>query len=292
MIRHSPVSFSIYYSRQAWPTLLKNCLAPLIQELETTGICSQYTLSFSEEQGEHLRFVLHLQSTYLHKIPFYQSTIEAFLSAHPTKMMVKPLPLQDTFFLDLPNNSVYINIFKPDSPYTTQLNSDQTALIRKEISALMLNTFTDLIFDEESLFNFYLYLEIVALAVFGNLLNVTKALQADCEKLADRLPVAKLIRLKCEADNFIKNNLNDLKQVVALIAHGSFTADTKWLVSWLQICRQMTPTIEPISLFKDISMLICRHINFYHPKWNTLALLIMDGLLTNHINQSILQPKK
>ncbi|SDJ04453.1 hypothetical protein SAMN04487898_101160 [Pedobacter sp. ok626] len=291
MIRRSPISFSIYYSRQEWPNLLKNCLAPLIQELETAGICSQYTLSFCEEQGEHLRLVLHLQSTDLHQIPFYQSTIETFLSAHPTKRIIKPLPLQDTFFLDLPNNSVYLNIFKPNSTCTPQLNSDQTALIRKEISALMLDTFAEHMLDEESLFNFYLCLEIVALAVFGNPLNAAKVLQADCEKLADRLPVADLIRLQYEANKLIKTNLDDLNQMVTLIADGDCTADTEWLANWLQICRQMVPTVEPISIFKDISMLICRHINFYHPKWSTLALMVMNRLLTNYINQSILQPK-
>lgn len=291
MIRRSPISFSIYYSRQGWPSLLKNCLAPLIQQLETAGICNQYALYSCEEQGEHLRLVLYLQSIDLHKIPFFQSTIETFLSAHPTKRMIKPLPLHDTFFLDLPNNSVYINIFKPDSPSTPQLNFDQTDLIRKEISALMLDTFTDHILDEESLFNFYLCLEIVALAVFGNPLDAAKVLQADCEKLADRLPVADLIRLQYEANKLIKNNLDDLNQMVALIAHGDRTADTEWLANWLQICRQMARTVAPISIFKDISMLICRHINFYHPKWSTLALMVMNRLLTNHINQSILQPK-
>lgn len=284
---HSPINFSIYYSKQGWHNLLKNCLAPLIQQLETAGICSHYALYFCEDQGEHLRLVMYMRSTDLHKVPFYQSSIETFLSAHPTHKTNKPLPLHDSFFLDLPNNSVYINIFKSDSSPTAQLNSFQVTLIQKEISALMLDAFAEHSLDEDSLFNFFLCLEIVALAIFDTLSDAIIFLQADFEKLLHQLPVADLIRLEYEADNLINSNLSDLNQMVTLLVHGHGSADIKWLMGWLQVCSQLKAGTIPIDIFRDISMVICRHINFYHPKWSTLVLFVMNRLLTKYINQPV-----
>lgn len=281
MNKCAPIRLSIYYSRQAWPGLLKNCLTPLIQELKTTGICNEYALYFCEEQGEHLRLILHLTSADPQEILPYQATIETFLAAHPTQMITKQLPLHDAFFLDFPNNSIYINIFRPYSSHTAQLNFQQVALIRKEISALMLDAFADDMISQESLFNFYLCLKIVALAVFDNPLNAAKELQTGYEKLTNLLPTADLIHLEYEADNLIKSNCDDLNEMVALIAQGDYTADTEWLAAWLQTCREVSATKESINAFWDITLLVRQHINFHHTKWSALSLIIVNRLLSN-----------
>jgi len=286
MNRNHPTNIAIYYSKQRWTQLLKDCLAPLIQSLEKEGICNKYVLYFSEEQGEHIRLVLYLQEIASHMTSTYLAHIQRFLDTHPTQQPAKSLPFHDSFFLDLPNNRVYVNSFKRSFPYTTQLDSLQITSIRKEISSLMLDAFADNLVNRESLFNFYLCLEVVALAVFGNLLNAAKVLKADYEELAARLPAAGLIRLEYEADKLIKNNRADLDQMLALIIHGHYTAETEWLITWFKVCNQMAKAIEPLRLFRDISMLICQHINFYHAKWSALGLVTLNRLLSNQ-NKSI-----
>jgi|GEM_PF-3267309 len=286
MNRVYPLRFAIYYTRQGWPLLFKSCLLPLIQQLETAAVCNTYALYFSEEQGEHIRLELHLHPTASHKIPIYQSIIETFLAAHPTQRADKPLPLIDSFFLDLPNNSVYISSFKPHLSHTAQLPPQQGVLIRKEISALMLNTFAETTVNQNSLFNFYLCLEIIALSVFNDLQEAVNLLQTDCKKLAGHLPPTEVNRLKDEASKLIKNNHDDLDQMVILMQYDSSSADTQWLDGWRKTCREVAKTLEPLSLFREISMLICQQINFHHTKWSLLSLMTINNLLTNQ-NRSI-----
>ncbi|MBE8721369.1 lantibiotic dehydratase C-terminal domain-containing protein [Sphingobacterium pedocola] len=277
-----PLCFAIYYNRQAWSDLLKNCLAPILQQLKTESGYSGYTLYFCKEQGEHLRLELHLQSMDQQKIQLYQSTIEEFITAHPTQRLDKPLPIHDSFFLDLPNNSVYTNTFKPALPHTAHIAPPEVAFIRKEISALMLEAFAENPVDQDALFNFYLCLQIVALGVFGSPLStVAEILREDHKKLAARLPKEEVRRLELEADKLIKNNFADLNELLALAEYGHYSADTEWLWAWEQACKQISRTTAPMSLFRDINRSICQHIDLHRGKWSALGLTIIKSLITN-----------
>ncbi|TJZ50057.1 hypothetical protein FAZ15_21810 [Sphingobacterium olei] len=275
-----PLCFAIYYTRQGWSNLLKNCLETLVQQLQKEAGCKGYALYFCQEQGEHIRLELYVRPMAPQKIQLYQSTIEAFITAHPTLRPDKPLPLHDSFFLDLPNNSVYTNTFKPALPYTAHIAPPQVALIRKQISALMMEVFAENPMDQDALFNFYLCLQIVALAVFDSLLSAaSEVVHADYGKLTARLSKEEGSRLGVDADKLIKNNFDDLNELLALAEHGHYSSDTEWLSGWAQICRQIACTTAPAILFRDINRLICQHIDLHHGKWSALGLTVIKRLI-------------
>lgn len=281
-----PVCFAIFYNRNEWPLLLKKCLTPLIKLLKTEVDCVDYALYFSKEKGDHIRLELRLKqgASYIS----YQTLIETFLAEHPTTREEKTLPLYDSFFLDLPNNSLYTNIFKLHSSHSLSLASKQVSLIRMAVSDIMFDIFVDNEADQDSLFSFYLSMEIVALAVIKAPVNeVEKIVRDRYDKLSGQLSGKELLQLEYEVNKLVENNLDGLKEIFDLVAYGKYTDDTKWLTKWYQICRQMQGFENSFALFKEISMLIREHIDIHDVKWSTLNLATMNRLISNQKENTI-----
>lgn len=280
-----PLCSAIYYTRQGWSNLLKGCIGPLIQQMEKEGSRNDFALYFSEEQGEHIRLELYTKTMVTGKDAFLSGSIEKFLHAHPTIRREKPLPLRHSFFIDLPNNTVYTNCFKPIIPPTAGFSPVEVIQVRTAISALMLEAFAENEVDQASLFNFYLCLKMVSLSVFGNALDTAAdALLGEFNSITSRLSTAEYSRIAYEADQLVKSNRDDLNDLLIVAEQAVLTSDTEWLAAWYHICRELGGTRDPLRLFNDISMFIRQHINFREAKWNVLCMAVINLMLSEKNN--------
>lgn len=280
-----PLSFAIYYTRQGWSNLLKNCISPIIQQMEKESISCDFVLYFSDDQGEHIRLELYTNTMVPDREACLVATIEKFLHAYPTRRREKPLPLRHSFFIDLPNNTVYTNCFKPIIPPTAGFNPVEVIRLRTVISTMILEAFTENEVDQDSLFNFYLCLRMVSLSVFGGELDTAAdPLLSEFNSMASRLSVAECSRIAYEADQLIKSNLDDLNDLLTVARQGILTADTTWLAAWYHICKELSGTRDPLRLFNDIGMFIRQHINFREAKWSVLCMAVINRMLSEKNN--------
>ncbi|GAA0846614.1 hypothetical protein GCM10009525_66060 [Streptosporangium amethystogenes subsp. fukuiense] len=195
------------------------------------------------------------------------------------------MPLRHSFFIDLPNNMVYTNCFKPVIPPTTGFNPVEVIRFRTVISTMILEGFAENEVEQDSLFNFYLCVQMVSLSVFGGELDTAAdALLSEFNRMASRLSVAECSRIEYEADQLIKSNLDDLNDLLTVAKQGVLTTDTEWLAAWYQICGELGGTRDPLRLFNDIGMFIRQHINFREAKWNVLCMAVINRMLSEKNN--------
>ncbi len=285
MNKRYPLCFAIYYTRQGWSNLLKNCISPLIQQMEKEGIRNDFALYFSDDQGEHIRLELYTKTMVSDREACLVASIEKFLHEHPTIRTEKLLPLSHSFFIDLPNNTLYVNCFKPAIPPTAGFNSLEIIQVGTAISALMLEAFTENEVDQDSLFNFYLCLQMVSLSVFGGELDTAAdALLGEFNSMVSRLSTAECSRIAYQADQLVESNRDDLNDLLVVAEQGVLTTDTKWLAAWCRICRELGGTRDSLRLFNDIGMFIRQHINFREAKWNVLCMAVINRMLSEKNN--------
>ena len=285
MNKRYPFCSVIYYTRQGWSNLLKDCVDPLIQQREKEGFRNDFALYFSDDQGEHIRLELYMKTMVPDREACLVASIEKFLHAHPTQRREKTLPLRNSFFVDLPNNTVYINCFKPVMPPNAGFNSLEIIQVRTAISALMLEAFTENEVDQDSLFNFYLCLQIVSLSVFGGELDTAAdALLGEFDSMVSRLSTAECSRIAYQADQLVESNRDDLNDLLVVAEQGVLTTDTKWLAAWYQICEELGGTRDSLRLFNDIGMFIRQHVNFREAKWNVLCMAVINRMLSKNNN--------
>src|SRR5690606_393242 len=185
----------------------------------------------------------------------------------------------------LRNDTVYTDCFNPVMPPSAGFNSLEIIQVRTTISALMLEAFAENEVDQDSLFNFYLCLQMVALTVFGSELNsVADALLGEFNSMVSRLSTAQCSRIAYQANQLVKSNRDDLNDLLVVAEQGVLTTDTKWLAAWYRICEELGGTRDPLRLFNDIGMFIRQHIHFRETKWNVLCMAVINRMLSKRNN--------
>jgi hypothetical protein len=273
------LNLAVYYSSTGWQSLFKKCLGPLLRDMKADSPTNRFNLYFSGDQGDHIRLTMHLQGNLQQKVFRYKTSIQNFLDSHPSERVERPLPLTDSFFLDVPNNLVLINSFKPFASNLTQPPQPLGDMLKHSISDLVLETFSDIDPDKESLFNFYICLQITTLTVFGGLTRAREWLEKNHKIHSELLSSADLKKIEDQANRILEDNIDDFFQIVELVENGTLVPDTQWLARWYQACRQVAAAPSPEMLFIEMRILVSQHINFYDSKLDTLVLHILRFLL-------------
>ncbi len=101
------LSFAVYYDRQLFPKLLRDCICPLLEDWTSEGWITQVYSRQAKFKGENFRFWLVLE-TELSREEVKQRIekgIHPYLFANPAEEIVVQLPL-NRLFLRFPNNSI------------------------------------------------------------------------------------------------------------------------------------------------------------------------------------------
>lgn len=267
------ILISIFYPKDGWHHLLRDCLFPTITSNKVLIDESKYYIHFCTLQGYHLRLsvVVNSDKELLFKDVISKS-INEFLISFPSVSAKLCFPL-DGFFMNYPNNSLQYNIYRPYPAVTSGFDEHLLLQLRNEITLLIKQKLVYNVIDDDTLLSAAIEIQsCIAKGLFNapddwilNFVKVIMTIQKDFDlDVCDRLEVKANLIIKVNSDDLLliaKNllvieNYSRLCHLCQSLSHKSINRRAVFL-------RMNSILFEHLGLQKKYLLLLSTKITFH-----------------------------
>lgn len=239
-IHSSSVTISVFYHRESWHKLICDFFEPLLSEHKYIGNISDYFISLSTHQGDHIDVLIKKLSKEHGVIDRIMQSINQFLIEYPSSNPEIKYPT-DFFFKNYDNNSCWLNVF--NLPNLSRIQH----VLCVAISGLLTTEVGNEIITVETLYIFTLYLQLSALNCFAPSMPVAKKM---ISILLPRIPVNQL-----NADLFGEIEISNITEVITDI-WADDSSNVSWLNSWKLLLQKQITNFNYVK-FSEITTSIC-----------------------------------
>jgi hypothetical protein len=146
------ISLSVFFEKSHWPKIITEFLKRYITKYKANGDIGAFSVSFSSEQGGHIRLAFECTSDDQEQLADdFHDQLNSYLLLNPS-----PKPQQNyigkAFFMDYYNNSIEYNLYQLDTVHN-EINE-----IKSLVSERFLNVFGEVEYDESSMLTFAIYI--------------------------------------------------------------------------------------------------------------------------------------
>lgn len=161
-------NISIFHSQEQWHSLLKNCLQPLVNQLQSQNLVYSYHIYLSTIRGKNIRLAFWANHEHSQQI-FNTITLQVneYLLNNGAPSPEEQYPVNG-FFKNFPNNCIRYNLFNPDYCSLSGGPDYHKDNIQQLISANILDVFGEDTIDMDSLLTYSLYVLFTLVKMAGN----------------------------------------------------------------------------------------------------------------------------
>lgn len=144
------IRVSVFYAESAYRQLIGDFLKPYVLEQRQAGNIKELFLSFSKDQGDHIRLAFECPAENRDQFADdFHDRLEDYLAKNPSESTEEEY-IRNGFFMNFPDNSIQYNLFR--SSFT-----DDAGALQLLLSERILNVFAEEDFDDSSMLSFVLY---------------------------------------------------------------------------------------------------------------------------------------
>jgi hypothetical protein len=264
---NSCIVIAIFYSQKQWHVLVRKLIKPLLKELLEKKLVERYYLFAEKKKGEHITIAVvpslnkDISSNYL------TSCINEFLHDYPSDTVTTIFPLK-TFFMDFPNNSVYVNHLEEIDLQQELTLHPLKSEIRHHVSKAITEVFAEEEISMETLYSFIVYMQLgLAKAVYPDAEQAINAM----DKLRNGFP--RSFKDENEEDDdpeefeqsfkrLFEQNKELLNEITLEIWSKEAEVSLPWLLEWERNCRQINPEISFEEHYFLFSSILYKHLGF------------------------------
>jgi hypothetical protein len=279
----STIIASIFYNRSLWHLLLKDAIESFINK--RNDIIKSFRLFVCTHQGDHITIIIEPVriSQLLQLEKDFLSNINNYITQHQsiTNLLEYPLP---SFFMDYPNNSVWLDIDKH-----LVLSEEPQKIAQEQISEAIIGAFEEIEFSIENTYTFLIYMQLsIIRAIF---IDIKEAHEKSIELLNS---LAKQEKVKENNEitidkgyNYeeiklsIENNEEALLEIIKDIWSTNYGLELKWLATWISYCKSIVNKSNFELFFINLTDLIYDHVGLR----NTNLAFLSTKIILNSFNK-------
>lgn len=285
---------TVFYSQKQWHVLVQKLIKPLLKELQEKNLLEKYYLFAEKIKGEHITIAAVPSANTDISNNYLTGCINEFLHDHPSDIVTTIFPLK-TFFMDFPNNSVYVN-------HSEAINLQQELAlhpikseIRHHVSKAIAEAFDEEI-SLETLYSFIVYMQLgLARAVYPDAELAINAM----EKLKNGFLPSFEDESEEDAEDpeefkqafrrLFEQNKELLNEITLEIWSKEAEVLPPWLLEWEKDCRQMNTQISFGEHYFLVSSILYKHLGFPPNAMltNSTLTLICESLRNSFLNQDL-----
>ena len=259
---------SIYYGRANWQNLLR-FIHPYLLKAKRYGILDDYYVQFSRHRGDHIRLITKssTEQGYTNSQGILYKVISKFIHNNPSENKAQIFPVKG-FFMDYPNNSVWINHNRVHNQENAAQSKEQIGM-QMQISAAFIAAFEQEEMTLENICTFVVYLQLGMLKAFN------PTIQQASMAATELLNWEKKQSTSADDDRIDQTDAGDFFQQMLEENHSSLvdiiletweleglTNPLQWTKTWEKACGKFIGNSDYPNGFFDICGMIYGQINF------------------------------
>jgi hypothetical protein len=237
------IRISIFTSKENWNIVLQKCIKSFLAIKSIKECVKTYNISFNNKRGDNIRISILVSVTELERVANRaDSYFKNFLiNSNLTKLDMPPG--KDDIFLPFPVNTVQYGLYLEKGIESKYYFPE----LKENLSQIIVNTLSNEIVDDETIFSFSLYLHLILTNVLKKTIKEFNPIFYHyCENFMTQ---EKNDPLKDDAETYFIGNSQVILEIYEDVINSLHKRQVSWMSTWQNICKK-----EVLNLAKNLDL--------------------------------------